>query len=87
MSEGLITATGWAGSLLVLVAYGLNLFKKIDSNSFPFYLLNILGGILLTVYSVYKDAYANVFINIVWIGIAIPGVIKLFKNKRSTQVS
>ncbi|MBL0739729.1 CBU_0592 family membrane protein [Chryseolinea lacunae] len=78
----LIDVLGWVGSVLVVSAYGLNTYKKIASDSFVFYLMNIVGGIFLVIYSLEKGAYANTFINIVWVIIAVPAVLKLWQRVR-----
>jgi hypothetical protein len=62
---------------MVITAYGLNSYQKIKSNSLLFLFLNLVGGIFLIIYSVYYTAYANTFINVVWVIIAIPALIKL----------
>lgn len=68
------------GSLLIVAAYGLNSYQKLKSDSLLFYALNILGGIFLIVYSVNKAAYANTFVNIVWVVIAIPALINFLRK-------
>jgi hypothetical protein len=78
----LIDIAGWIGSVFILLAYGLNSYKKIESNSMMFYLLNLFGGILLIIYSTYKGAFANTFINVVWVLIAIPAIINLVRSKK-----
>lgn len=66
---------------MVITAYGLNSYQKIKSDSFLFLFLNLVGGIFLIIYSVYYTAYANTFINVVWVLIAIPALIKLIGKK------
>lgn len=78
----LIDVLGWAGSFAVVIAYGLNSYQKLRSDSIVFYLLNLVGGIFLIVYSCYKAAYANTFINIVWVIIAVPALIKVIKKAK-----
>lgn len=78
----LIEVLGWAGSFAVVIAYGLNSYQKLRSDSIVFYLLNLVGGIFLIVYSCYKAAYANTFINIVWVIIAVPALIKVIKKAK-----
>ena len=78
----IIDTIGWMGSVLVLAAYGLNSYQKIKSDSLLFLLLNLFGGIFLIIYSTYKSAYANTFINVVWVIIAIPALIKFSLQKR-----
>ncbi|MFZ2905027.1 MAG: hypothetical protein WAZ98_02370 [Cyclobacteriaceae bacterium] len=73
----LIDITGWIGSVAVIAAYGLNSYQKIKSDSYSFLTLNLVGGIFLIIYSYYYTAYANTFINVVWVIIAIPALIKL----------
>jgi hypothetical protein len=67
---------GWVGSLLIVVMYGLNSYQKIKSDSLTYYLSNITGGVFLIIYSVYKEAHPNTFINVVWVLIALPAIIK-----------
>lgn len=80
--ETLIEILGWIGSVEVIIAYGLNSYQRLRSDSFIFYFLNITGGLLLIIYSIYKGAYANTFINVVWVIIAIPAVIKLLRKSK-----
>jgi len=79
----LIDICGWIGSVEILVAYGLNSYQKLRSDSPWFYVLNITGGIFLILYTVYKEAYASTFINIVWIIIAIPALISWFRKRHT----
>ncbi|MBX2963666.1 MAG: hypothetical protein KF687_14230 [Cyclobacteriaceae bacterium] len=78
----LIDIIGWTGSVMVIAAYGLNSYQKIKSSSMLFLLLNLFGGFFLIIYSVYYTAYANTFINVVWVIIAIPAMIKLILKKK-----
>lgn len=74
---------GWSGSVIIVTAYALNSYQKLESNSAAFYLLNLVGGIMLIIYSNYKAAYANTFINIVWVLIALPALYKKFRGQQS----
>jgi hypothetical protein len=78
--ELFISILGWVGSVLVIGAYGLNSYQKIKSDSLVFQLLNLTGGILLIINSVYKEAYPFTFINTVWVIIAILAIIKIQKK-------
>lgn len=80
--ETLIEILGWIGSFEVIIAYGLNSYQRLRSDSFLFYFLNITGGLMLIIYSMYKGAFANTFINVVWVIIAIPAVIKLLRKSK-----
>lgn len=83
MAISLVDVMGWTGSICVLAAYGLNSYQVIKSDSMLFYFLNIAGGILLIIYSTEKEAYANTFINVVWVIIAVPAVIKALRRPTS----
>jgi hypothetical protein len=75
-----INILGWIGSIEVLAAYGLNSYQKIKSDSILFYMLNLTGGLLLIIYSIYKEAFPNAFINIVWVVIALVALWKVRKK-------
>lgn len=83
MTLTLIDVLGWIGSLCVLAAYGLNSYQLLKSDSILFYSLNIAGGIFLIIYSTEKGAYANTFINIVWVIIAVPAILKVLIKRTS----
>ncbi|MBL7852664.1 MAG: hypothetical protein JNN04_17300 [Cyclobacteriaceae bacterium] len=74
--EILIHILGWSGSVMVIAAYGLNSYQKLASDSMAFLFLNLVGGILLIIYSAYFSAFANTFINVVWVIIAVPAIVK-----------
>lgn len=86
-SSLLIEVIGWIGSAAILSAYALNSYQKIRSDSLVFLFLNFSGGLLLIVYSCYKDAMANAFLNIVWVVVAIVALAKLFQRRRLTNRS
>jgi hypothetical protein len=80
--ELLIDIFGWAGSVLVLLAYGLNLANRMKSTSIAYILLNLIGGILLIIYSFYYSAFANTFINVVWAVVAIGAMIRYYRRSK-----
>lgn len=81
----LIEIVGWIGSIEVLLAYGLNSYQRLRSDSMVFYLLNLTGGLALIVYTVYKAAYASAFINVVWVLIALIAIGRVLMKKNVTQ--
>lgn len=80
--EVLINIIGWTGSVMVVAAYGLNSYQKLASTSLAFLLLNLVGGIFLIIYSAYYSAFANTFINVVWVIIAVPALIAYGRRKK-----
>ena len=80
-TEIFIEIIGWIGSIEVLLAYGMNSYQKLRSDSMVFYVLNLTGGLALIIYTVYKQAYASSFINIVWVLIAAIAIIRVMRKK------
>ena len=83
--EIFVSMLGWIVSLLVIGAYGLNSYQKIKSDSLIFQLMNLAGGILLIINSVYKEAYPFTFINTVWVLIAIPAIFRIVSKKQIVE--
>jgi len=79
----IIDILGWIGSVLLVAAYALNSYQKIKSDSYTFLILNIVAGLFLIIYSWYYTAFANTFINVVWVIIAVPALIKVFRKSKS----
>ena len=80
----LVEIIGWIGSIEILLAYGLNSYQKIRSDSLAFSLLNLTGGLSLMIYTIYKDAFANTFVNLVWVIIALIALARFF-HRRSAK--
>ena len=74
-------SVGWIGSIEILLAYGLNSYQKIRSDSLAFSLLNLTGGLFLMIYTLYKEAFANTFVNLVWVVIALIALARFLQQK------
>ncbi|MCB0490720.1 MAG: hypothetical protein R2820_01120 [Cyclobacteriaceae bacterium] len=79
----LIDIIGWIGSVEVILAYGLNSYQKIKSDSLVFQILNVTGAAFLIINTVYYGAFPSAFINVVWVLIAIPAIFKILRKKQS----
>lgn len=82
----LVEIIGWIGSIEILLAYGLNSYQKIRSDSLAFSLLNLTGGLFLMVYTIYKDAFANTFVNLVWVIIALIALGRFFHRRSAKKI-
>jgi len=78
-----IDVIGWIGSVEVILAYGLNSYQKIRSDSLLFQILNLTGAAFLIANTVYYGAFPSAFINVIWVLIAIPAIYKIIKNQKS----
>lgn len=67
--------------MCVVAAYGLNSYQKLRSDAPAFYIINLVGGVLLIVYALHKTAYANLFINAVWVIIALPPLFRVLRKR------
>jgi hypothetical protein len=72
---------GWIGSIEILLAYGLNSYQKIRSDSLSFLLLNLTGGLFLIAYTFYEEAFASTFLNFVWVIIAVFALGKGYRDR------
>ena len=79
----IIDILGWIGSVEVIIAYGLNSYQKLNSDSNLFQFLNLTGAIFLIVNTIYYGAYPSTFINIVWVVIA---AVALIRNRKKAEV-
>ena len=67
----LIALAGWAGAILVLVAYVLLSMRRIDGHSTTYHVMNFLGAVGVATNSGWNGAIPSAVINVIWIGIAI----------------
>jgi len=67
----IVDILGWAGAATLLSAYGLVSIKKLEGDSVPYQLLNLVGGGFLIVNTVFYGAYPSSGVNIVWSLIAV----------------
>jgi hypothetical protein len=76
-----VSIAGWSAALLILGAYSLLSFGKIQSRSWVYQLMNLIGAAGFIVNCAYNNAWPSVALNVAWLGIAIYA---LRRNSRST---
>jgi hypothetical protein len=67
----LIEIMGWIASILIVGSYALNITGKLHASSKTYVLANIIGGIFFVVNTYYHQAYPSMFVNVIWVIIAI----------------
>ncbi len=77
----IVDVIGWVGSIEVILAYGLNSYQKIKSDSLLYQTLNLTGGIFLIINTIYYGAYPSTAINVVWVVIATIAIGSLIRKK------
>ncbi len=70
---------GWLGTVAILLAYFLVTTRKIAPNSKQHQLLNLFGAAGIIINSAVHYAIPSVGLNVVWLLIAIYGLVKLRK--------
>lgn len=72
--------SGWTAALLILGAYGLLSFGKIQPRSATYQWMNIVGALGFIINSGWNGAWPSAALNVVWLGIALYA---LRRNRRS----
>jgi len=67
----LIEMMGWIASVLIVGSYALNITGKLPASSKTYVLANIIGGVFFVVNTYYHKAYPSMFVNVIWVIIAI----------------
>jgi len=83
----LIEIMGWIGSVLIVGSYALNITGRLEATHKLYVLANILGGLFFVVDTYFHQAYPSMFVNIVWVIIAIVMLSKKDKNKEANNKS
>ena len=72
----LVSFAGWAAALLILGAYCLLSFGKIDARSAAYHWMNIVGALGFVINCTWNHALPSVALNIVWMGIGIYSLVR-----------
>jgi hypothetical protein len=80
--ETLIEMLGWIASVLIVGSYALNITGKLPASSKIYVLANIIGGVFFVVNTYYHKAYPSMFVNVVWVIIAIYMISKKKSNSK-----
>jgi hypothetical protein len=75
-----VAIAGWVAAALILGAYGLLSFGKIQPRSLLYQVMNIVGAAGFIINCAYNSAWPSVALNVVWMGI---GFYALRRNYRT----
>jgi hypothetical protein len=84
--ELLIEILGWIASVLIVGSYALNITGKLHSSSKIYVLANIIGGVFFVVNTYFHKAYPSMFVNVVWVIIAIYMISKKKKKNNNAKI-
>jgi hypothetical protein len=74
--ELLIQTAGWIGSFLIVLAYFLVSYKKVDAESKAYQAINLIGALGVGVNVFHQQAWPAVALQVVWGIIAILALTK-----------
>jgi hypothetical protein len=77
-----VSVAGWTAAVLILAAYGLLSFGKIQARSWIYQVMNIMGAAGFIINCAYNNAWPSVALNVVWMVIAFYA---LRRNYRATR--
>jgi hypothetical protein len=73
----LVEIVGWIGTFLLLTAYVLVSFKKLEGDSIRYQMMNVVAGLCLVTNTLYHGAYPPSFLNAVWSIIAVVAIVTI----------
>ncbi len=80
MESIIFDAIGWIGAFLLLLAYAMVSFKKLEADLLTYQGLNVIASILLAINTIYHGAFPSSFVNIVWTFIAIFAILTVTRR-------
>ena len=78
----MIEAIGLLGAMGILFAYYKASRGSWSPRSRAYQLCNVIAASLLVWYGVHKAAYANIFINLVWVAIGVVALVSIVRTSR-----
>lgn len=78
----LIEIGGWVGTAALLLAYGMVSTRRLAGDSVPYQALNLVGGALVLINSLYHGAMPSVAVNAFWIAIGIFALSRVWLARR-----
>lgn len=72
-----LDSIGWGGGIICLIAYSLNVQRILASDALLFLAMNTVGCCCLIYYTYKKEAYANTFLNAVYLAMTLLALGKL----------
>ena len=74
--QTLMEIIGWIGGILILLSYGALSLGKVTDKSMSYKLANLIGAVLLVIFTLYKEAYPPATVNAIWTILAIRSLVK-----------
>lgn len=82
---------GWIGAITFVLAYLFLSIKVLSPDKIMYHALNTIGGLCLTINSVYLKDTPTFFVNFIWMCIALYSIFRVFRlglrTKKQTTTS
>ena len=82
---------GWIGAVTFVLAYLFLSIKILSPDKILYHALNAIGGLCLTINSVYLNDTPNFFVNFIWMSIALYSIVRVIalglRTKKQTTTS
>ncbi|MDD5159169.1 MAG: hypothetical protein PHI47_03895 [Sulfuricurvum sp.] len=85
MNLSLTDLTGILGVIVIIIAYMLLQFEKMDAKDLAFSVLNTIGALLIIVSLVYDWNLASFIMESTWMIISMYGIFKYYKMKKKRK--
>ena len=79
-----VEVIGWAAAILILAAYALLSFGKLEARGRVYQGMNVLGAAGFIVNSGYHGALPNAALNVVWVAV---GLVTLWNVRRGREAN
>jgi len=79
----LMEVVGWIGGTLILAGYFLLTNGKLDAKSPTYQWLNVIGALGFIANSSWNGAWPSAALNVIWVGIGVVALIKIFGKRRA----
>lgn len=83
MTELAVEAVGWAGAVIILVAYLLLSTGKLPARSIAYQVMNLVGAIGFVINSGWNGAIPSATLNVIWAGIALFALVRIMQARQA----
>jgi hypothetical protein len=75
-----------AGAIAILIAFGLAQVGKLDLRSYPYLILNVVGGGILGIDAWRKELWGFLILEIVWTAVSLWGLVQRARQPKPADV-
>jgi hypothetical protein len=83
-TELAVEVAGWAGALLILLAYLLLSLGRLTGQSAPYQWMNVVGAAGFTINGWWHQALPSAALNVIWMGIGGVALWRIWARQKSS---